>query len=91
MKTYKSSTLTHHRAEVMREAENNSVIIQECRTNGEVIKEFVIVAKACFDEMDKICDVLEKKGEPIYYKCVCECFSLDDAQVICIMLNDEDF
>ncbi len=42
MKTYKSSDLTHKRAEVMREAELNGVIIQECRTNGEVVKEFVL-------------------------------------------------
>ena len=43
MKTYKSSDLTHNRAEVMREAELNGVIIQERRTNGEVVKEFVLV------------------------------------------------
>ena len=43
MKTYKSSDLTHKRAEVMREAEKNDVIIQERRTNGEVTKEFVIL------------------------------------------------
>ena len=43
MKTYKSSDLTHKRAEVMREAEANGVKIQERRSNGEVIKEFVIL------------------------------------------------
>lgn len=42
MKTYKSSDLTHKRAEVMREAELNGVIIQECRTNGDVVKEFTL-------------------------------------------------
>ena len=45
MKIYKSSDLTHKRAEVMREAELNGVIIQERRTNGEVVKEFVLVTK----------------------------------------------
>ena len=43
MKTYKSADLTHKRAEVFREAETNGVIIQQCRTNGEVIQEFVLI------------------------------------------------
>lgn len=29
----------------MREAEENGVIIQECRTNGEVMQEFVLVTR----------------------------------------------
>ena len=45
MKTYKSSDLTHKRSEVLREAELNGVIIQQCRTNGEVISELVLVGK----------------------------------------------
>jgi len=46
MKTYKSSALTNNkRAEVFREAEKNGVIIQQCRTNGEVVVEFVLLAK----------------------------------------------
>ncbi|MCP4265052.1 MAG: hypothetical protein GY777_05665 [Candidatus Brocadiaceae bacterium] len=45
MKKYKSSDLTHKRAEVMREAENSGVIIQECRTNGEVVQELVLAGK----------------------------------------------
>lgn len=44
MKTYKSSDLTNKRSEVMREAEKGGVIIQECRTNGDVRKEFVLFA-----------------------------------------------
>ena len=47
MKTYKSSDLTHKRAEVMREAEKDGVIIQERRTNGEVVNEFVLTKKRC--------------------------------------------
>ncbi len=45
MKTYKSRDLTHKRAEVMREAEKNGVIIQECRTNGDVRQEFVVMTR----------------------------------------------
>ena len=42
MKTYKSSDLTHKRAEVLKEAKANGVIIQECNTNGDVRCEYVI-------------------------------------------------
>lgn len=42
MKTYKSSDLTNKRAEVLREAEEGGVIIQQCRTNGDVIREFIL-------------------------------------------------
>lgn len=45
MKTYKSSDLTHKRAEVLRAAKKNGVIIQERRTNREVICEYVLVTK----------------------------------------------
>jgi hypothetical protein len=44
MKTYKSSDLTHKRAEVLKEAKANGVIIQQLETNGEVRQEFVIVS-----------------------------------------------
>ncbi len=43
MKKYKSSELTHKRAEVLKEAKANGVIIQECNTNGEVRCEYVII------------------------------------------------
>ena len=45
MKIYKSSDLTHKRAEVMKEAKANGVIIQECNTNGDVRCEYVIINK----------------------------------------------
>ena len=45
MKTYKSSDLTHKRAEVMKEAKANGVIIQECNTNGDVRCEYVLMRK----------------------------------------------
>ena len=43
MKTYKSSDLTHKRAEVLKEAKANGVIIQECNTNGDVRCEYVMM------------------------------------------------
>jgi len=44
MKRFKASDLTHNRAEVMKEAKVNGVII-ECRnTNGEVVDELVMTA-----------------------------------------------
>lgn len=45
MKTYNLDDLINDNAEVMREAEKNGVIIQECRTNGDVVKEFIIQLK----------------------------------------------
>ena len=44
MKTYKSSDLTHKRAEVLKEAEVGGVIIQQLETNGKIRKEFVMVS-----------------------------------------------
>ena len=44
MKVYKSSDLTHKRAEVLEEAEANGVIIQQLKTNGTVIQEFLLIA-----------------------------------------------
>ena len=45
MKTFKSSDLTHKRAEVFKEAEKGGVIVQQCRTNGDVIQELVLMPK----------------------------------------------
>lgn len=50
MKTFKSSDLTHNRAEVMREAKANGVIIQECNTNGDVRCEYLLIS---IDEIEK--------------------------------------
>ena len=50
MKTYKSSDLTNKRAEVFREAEKNGVIIQQCRTNGDVISELVLIPNSWKEE-----------------------------------------
>jgi len=43
MKKYNSSALSTNRAEVLEEAANNGVIIQEKNTNGKVRREFVVV------------------------------------------------
>jgi len=40
MKTYKSSDLTHKRAEVLKAAREDGVIIEERRSNGEVIETY---------------------------------------------------
>lgn len=52
MKKYKSSDLTHKRAEVLKEAKANSVIIQECNTNGEVRQEYLLVGIDHIDSLD---------------------------------------
>jgi hypothetical protein len=51
MKTYKSSDLTHKRAEVLKEAKANGVIIQECNTNGDVRCEYVILPAESYKEL----------------------------------------
>ena len=42
MKTYKSSDLTHKRAEVFKAAREEGVIIEERRSNGEVIERYTL-------------------------------------------------
>ena len=42
MKTYKSSDLTHKRAEVFEAARKEPVIINQCRTNGDIMDMFVL-------------------------------------------------
>ncbi|HHZ69297.1 MAG TPA: hypothetical protein EYN54_03230 [Methylococcaceae bacterium] len=49
MKKYKSSDLTHKRAEVLKEAKANGVIIQQLETNGDVRQEFVLISKSQCD------------------------------------------
>ncbi len=43
MKTFKASQLALKPAEVFAEARKEGAIIQQCRTNGEVVEEFVII------------------------------------------------
>lgn len=51
MKTYKSSDLTHKRAEVLKEAAKNGAIIQQLETNGQVRKEFVLLTEEDYDKL----------------------------------------
>lgn len=51
MKKYKSSDLTHKRAEVLNEAAKNGVIIQQLETNGNIRREFVVCSKTIFDRL----------------------------------------
>lgn len=53
MKTFKASHLATKPAEVFAEARKEGAIIQQCRTNGEVIEEFAIVPKNDLDELIK--------------------------------------
>lgn len=52
MKKFKSSDLSHKRAEVMKAAEEYGAVIQEQRTNGEVKREFVLITKEAFVVID---------------------------------------
>lgn len=45
MKAYKSSDLTHKRSEVLKEAAESGVIIQQLETNGKVRQEFVLISR----------------------------------------------
>lgn len=42
MKTFKSSDLSHKRAEVLKAARNGGVIIEERRSNGEVVERYLL-------------------------------------------------
>lgn len=50
MKIFKASQLALKPAEVFAEARKEGAIIQQCRTNGEVVEEFVIMPKDTLDE-----------------------------------------
>ena len=52
MKTYKSSDLTHKRAEVFAEARISPVIINQCRTNGDIMDMFVLTHQPAMTDED---------------------------------------
>lgn len=63
MKKYNSSALSTNRAEVLKEAANNGVIIQEKNTNGEVRFEYVLIPRTVYDlyvdlEGSEVCDII---------------------------------
>ncbi len=60
MKTYKSSDLVHKRAEVMQEAEKGGVIIQRCNTNGDLVREFVMMKVD--EDTKKLMNLLKNKA-----------------------------
>ena len=45
MKTFKSSDLSHNRAEVLKEAKANGVIVERRNTNGDVDLEYLLILK----------------------------------------------
>jgi len=52
VKTYKSSDLTHKRAEVFAEARIAPVIINQCRTNGDIMDMFVLTHQPVMPDED---------------------------------------
>ena len=46
MKAFKASDLSHKRSDVMKAAREGGAIIQECRTNGEVVQEYVLTVNS---------------------------------------------
>jgi len=52
MKKYNSSALSTNRAEVLEEAAENGVIIQEKNTNGKVRREFVLTKQMTREEYE---------------------------------------
>ena len=52
MMVYKSSDLTHKRAEVLKEARNAPVIINQCRSNGDILDVFVLTHQPAMSEED---------------------------------------
>ncbi len=52
MKTYKSSDLTHKRAEVFAAARIEPVIINQYRTNGDILDVFVLTHQPAMSDED---------------------------------------
>ncbi len=61
MKKYKSSDLTHKRAEVLKEANARGVIIQQLETNGDVRREFVILNIEDYKDLMQCADILTNR------------------------------
>lgn len=61
MKTFKASQLSNNPAPIFEAARENGAIIQQCRTNGEVIEEFLLILNAgpaiyALEESHDTCD-----------------------------------
>lgn len=51
LKTFKASDFARSPEKVYEEALINGAIIQQCRTNGEIKEEFVLIPKESLDEL----------------------------------------
>ena len=67
MKTYQSRDLTHKRAEVFAEARKGPVIINQCRTNGDIIEMFVLIHQPAMteDEVKKLIGEINEKAKNV--------------------------
>jgi len=52
MKVYKSNALSNNRAEVFAEARKSPVIINQCRTNGDIMDMFVLIHQPAMSDED---------------------------------------
>lgn len=75
MKIFKASHLVKKPAEVFAEARKNGAIIQQCRTNGEIIEEFVIIDNELWEVLNEFLDIdwhkeliKKRRGEPLAIK-----------------------
>lgn len=65
MEVFKSSDLTHKRAEVFAEARIAPVIISQCRTNGDITDVFVLTHQPAMTDddvkklMDEVSDIAD--------------------------------
>ena len=61
MKTFKAAHLSNKPAEVFAAAREEGAIIQMCRTNGEVIEEFVMISSNDSEAIWQLYQADEKK------------------------------
>ena len=50
LKTFKASKFQHQPGEIFDAAREKPVVVQRCKTNGEVIEEFVLIKREKTDE-----------------------------------------
>ena len=62
MKTFKSSDLSNNRAEVFAAARLSPVIINQCRTNGDIIEMYVLTYQPAMTDDDVKKFMKEIKG-----------------------------
>lgn len=52
MKTFKASKFQHHPGEIFDAAREQPVVVQRCKTNGDVIEEFVLMPLSKLRDME---------------------------------------